>query len=139
MLMRPFMLFGEPLPDAVVSRVQLALEEAYALDPDDALVLCDCASARARAGDIGGAIAALETAATIGRNRPMRPSSLAASGRMPAGTTQHDDERQAKLAQFNVGAATDLLADHPANSRPAPFLMLAPEVFARPRVQRHER
>jgi tetratricopeptide (TPR) repeat protein len=57
------------LPDAVVSRVQLALEEAYALDPDDALVLCDCASARARAGDIGGAIAALETAATIGRNQ----------------------------------------------------------------------
>ncbi|MGB3625134.1 MAG: winged helix-turn-helix domain-containing protein [Henriciella sp.] len=69
MLKRPFMLFGMPLSDAVLSRETEALEEAYALDPDDALVLCDCASARARTGDIGGAVAALEIAATIGRNQ----------------------------------------------------------------------
>jgi tetratricopeptide (TPR) repeat protein len=69
MLTRPFMLFGMPLSDAVLTREERALDEAYALDPDDALVLCECAGARARAGDIGGAVAALEMAATIGRNQ----------------------------------------------------------------------
>lgn len=66
MLRRPFNLFGEPLPDEDVARAEDALSKAYSVDPQDPLVLAEIASFRARGGDMGGAITAMERAAEIG-------------------------------------------------------------------------
>ena len=66
MLRRPFILFGEPVPDADEARARDALAQAYAVDPQDPLVLTEVSSFRARDGDIGGALVALERAAEIG-------------------------------------------------------------------------
>jgi TolB-like protein/tetratricopeptide (TPR) repeat protein len=65
-LRRPSDLFGEVTPDTDVKRANEALARAYVVDPHDPLVLAEVCLYRAREGDIGGAITALDRAAEIG-------------------------------------------------------------------------
>jgi TolB-like protein len=65
-LRRPSDLFGEITSAADVARANDALARAYAVDPHDPLVLAEICLFRARQGDIGGAITALDRAAEIG-------------------------------------------------------------------------
>jgi DNA-binding winged helix-turn-helix (wHTH) protein len=78
MLRRPFNLFGEPVPAADMARAGDAIAQAYAVDPQDPLVLAMICTFRAREGDIGGAITALERAAEIGA-RQARAMAVCAS------------------------------------------------------------
>jgi hypothetical protein len=66
MLRRPFQLFGETVPDEDVKRADHAMAQAYMADPQDLLVLAEVCCFRAREGDVGGAMTALERAAEIG-------------------------------------------------------------------------
>jgi DNA-binding winged helix-turn-helix (wHTH) protein/tetratricopeptide (TPR) repeat protein len=63
---RPFQLFGEPMSAGDKSRASDAIANAYAADPQDPLVLAEVCCFRARDGDMGGAITALERATEIG-------------------------------------------------------------------------
>ena len=58
MLKRPFDLFGELVSDEDMARARDAIAQAYAVDPQDPLVLAEVCGFRAREGDMGGAITA---------------------------------------------------------------------------------
>jgi DNA-binding winged helix-turn-helix (wHTH) protein len=65
-LMRPFMLFGEPVPAGDQARAEAAVAQAQAVGPEDALVLAEVCSRRARQGDMCGALTALDRAIELG-------------------------------------------------------------------------
>lgn len=65
-LMRPFMLFGEPVSVSDKTRAEDAIAQAHLVGPEDPLVLAEVCAHRARQGDMGGALTALDRAIEIG-------------------------------------------------------------------------
>jgi TolB-like protein len=88
MLTRPFYLFGEVVSGADRARADEAMAQAYAVDPQDPLVLAEVCSFRAREGDMGGAITALERAAEIGAKQAETLAVCANLYAMVAGDTK---------------------------------------------------
>lgn len=66
LLERQYLLFGVPLSADEWSRSAGYIERAVTADPDDPMVLAEAANARARTGDFGGAMTALEQSTEFG-------------------------------------------------------------------------